>query len=191
MKNKFLKILIIIFSSILLGECKIEGDVEPMTSVKEIRKKQKEKKTYPVGEEFIFDNFAYKFSAVRAVKQLGGSLNNEKTNSEAVFYLIDFEIKNLKKQTITFLNSDFKIKDKKEREYEISNRGISALTMAGKQDLMLFQLQPGIKKRSTLVFELPIDSANQSLWLIVPKKGFFDTEKVLVELPIIKKRRKF
>lgn len=142
---------------------------------------EKKDKTYSVGERFILGNFAYKINATEFTPSIGKTFGRE-VSEGGIFYLIEFEIENVGQKTDVVLSSDFKIKDEQGRTFTPSSRATTALSMSGLSDMMLSQLQPGIKKTSVTAFELPFNALEDDLYLVVPKKGLFSSGTVMVDL---------
>ena len=59
--------------------------------------------------------------------------------------------------------------------------------MSGKsKDLILSEIQPGLKRKMSTGFEIPEGAARNGLTLVIPEKGLLGTGKATVTLPRVK-----
>lgn len=149
----------------------------------EPKEQEQKNKFYEIGQRFKLGGFAYTIVDSKGMLSIGNRFTREKASDGAIFYLVEFEIENIQNETATVLSSDFKIRDQNGRTFEPSTKAASTLAMSGKQDLLLSQLQPGIKKKSIVAFELPKSAVSKAVILVIPEKGLFSSGKVEVALP--------
>lgn len=142
-------------------------------------------KVYSMGERFELGGFAYRVLTAEATFRVGSSVFKAQASEGAVFCIVKFEIENMKQKTDVVLSDDFKIKDSRGRIFMTSSRVTMPLSAGGKEDFIMSQLQPGIKRKSVSGFELPINALDGDLFLVIPEKGMFSAGNVEVKLPDI------
>jgi len=104
-------------------------------------------------------------------------------SDSAAFLIVRYEIKNEATTAKTVSTIDFTIVDYKNRQYKPSSAAISELTLNQGADFLLSELQPGIAREGVQAFELPIDSFDEDLTLVVPEKGWLSSKKTSVIIP--------
>lgn len=133
----------------------------------------KERKVLKVGQKFRLGDFTYKILGYSNAYELGGGYSHTLPSSGAMFFLVQYEITNEGKRTQTVMCDDFLIRDSQGREFSPSSKGTTALIMSERdQDLVVRELQPGLCRIATTVFELPFKALSDKLVLIVPEKGW-------------------
>jgi hypothetical protein len=161
-------------------------DVAPVnTAARTAVPEQKEapQKQLQLGERFQLGDFAYVVNKVTARKSVGGQFVNEKASDGAIFLIVDYTIENLGRETETVLTDDFKIRDSQGRTFSPSSDANTALAMSGKsKDLIVSQLQPGLKKNMSTAFEVPEEAAKAGATLIIPEKGFLGSKSAEIAL---------
>jgi hypothetical protein len=140
-----------------------------------------------VGDTFKLGGFAYTITDVEYVQSIGSRFMKTKASEGAVFVIVAFSIENLGKETETVLSDDFKMIDTEDRTFRASSGANTALAMTGNKDLLLSEIQPGLSKKSSTAFEVPLASAEEGLTLVIPEKGLLGTKEVRVYLPLLKK----
>lgn len=102
------------------------------------------------------------------------SLGNEfsSTQADGEFLIVRLLVRNESKETRTIGASQMEIIDSAGREFHTSSEGGTALVMSGDKsaEYILTEVQPGLEKRISIVFDVPPGSKN--LKLKVPSGGF-------------------
>lgn len=134
-----------------------------------------------MGEKIQLGKFAYVVSKVSKARSVGNDFVNAKASDGAVFLVVDYTIENLGKETETVLTDDFQIVDKQGRTFKASSDANSALAMSGGKDLLLSEIQPGLKRQMRSAFEVPEIVVKEGAKLVIPEKGW-GSGKVEIEL---------
>jgi hypothetical protein len=155
------------------------GGVTSASCVPPAKKPQQPK----LGDEFTLGDFTYWVKSIEVVNTVGSEFVHKEASEGAKFVLVHFAIRNNTNSTETVLTDDFKIEDAKGREFRSSTEANTTLGMSqpGK-DLLLTELQPGLKKTTVTAFEMPDDALKGGLTLVVPEKGILGTGSVRVTL---------
>ncbi len=166
-----------------------------------------------IGENFQIGDFSYIINSVKKTDHIGTSgldvfnalgSKTEKANMDAIiqaakqaglistddassFLIVNFKIKNEGKEASVISTTDFKIIDFKGRTFTTSAKATTELVMNESEDYLFSELQPGMSKKGIQAFELPKDSFDGKLTLIVPEKGFLGSEEVRVEIDLSEK----
>ena len=133
---------------------------------------------YEMGKEFRLGDYKYKVVSLEMRRQIGeqvlGSFTGEKASPGAVFVIVTYSIENCTKESQTVLSDDFKLMDAQGRTFDTSSKVSTALLMHTEdKDFILSELQPGIPRQMQQGFEVPNESLESNLALVVPKKGLF------------------
>lgn len=180
--NMFYVIIILII--MLTGCCcpppsQISEGQNKTISTSNSKKKKPEKKVYKLNESFTHGDFCYKITQVTKTNRVGNEYSGQKASEGGVFIVLNFTEENLSKETKTVFSERFLLIDNKEREFRSSSKGTTALTLySGDKDFLLSEVQPGIKHKSAIVFEVPEDSKG----LTVKIPGGWSTEDVYVNV---------
>jgi hypothetical protein len=136
-----------------------------------------------LGDEFTLGDFTYWVKSIEVVNAVGSEIVHKEASEGAKFVLVHFAIRNNTNSTETVLTDDFKIEDAKGREFRSSTEANTTLGLSqpGK-DLLLTELQPGLKKTTVTAFEMPDDALKGGLTLVVPEKGILGTGSIRVAL---------
>jgi hypothetical protein len=152
-----------------------------------------------IGESFRLGDFSYTITSVRKTNHIGGSdfesalvdafaqglqkeLGEEPSNDSAVFLIVRYRIKNEGTEAAVVSTTDFTIVDAKGRKFTTSSDATSELVMNQGADFLLSELQPGIGSDGVQAFQLPNDSFDGELILVVPEKGFLSSGEKRVKL---------
>ncbi len=177
-------ILLIILIIMLTGCCcpppsQISESKSNTTSTTNSNEKKPEKTVYKLNDVFTHGDFRYKITEVSKTNKIGNKYSVVKASEGGVFIIVNFTEENLSKETKTVYSERFLLIDNKEREFRSSSKGTTALAMSSaNKDFLLSEVQPGIKHKSVIVFEVPEDSA--ALTIKIP--GGWSTEDVYVKL---------
>jgi hypothetical protein len=102
------------------------------------------------------------------------------SSDSGVIVVVQYKIKNVGIESEVVSTSDFKVRDSKGRTFNPSSDATTALQED--RDFLLTELQPGISRDGVQAFEVPKESLDGSLTLIVPEKGFFSSGEKQVKL---------
>lgn len=103
-----------------------------------------------------------------------------KTSSICLF--VEYTIRNDGKTADVVSVTDFQIKDAKGRVFTPSSELTTKLAIEQDTDFLFKELQPGVKKKTGQVFELPSDSFDGKLTLVIPEKGMLSEGKAEVSI---------
>lgn len=165
---------------------KIVGMIEKELGVKntpKIADSSRGNSSISIGTPFRLGDFIYTIKKVQKRKQVGNQFYNFSAQDGATLLLVKYDIKNEGNETKTVMTDDFMLKDYKGRTFRSSSEGNTAYLMdGGKKDILVSEVQPGLKKEMASVFEIPNDSfSTNGLQLIVPEKGW-GSKKVVINL---------
>ena len=138
-----------------------------------------EKKMYKLNETFTHGDFSYIFTKITKTQVIVGEYNSERASEGGKFIIVNFTEENLSKETKTLYTDRFSLLDGKGREFRPSSEGNTALAFSSEdKDFLLSEVQPGIKHKSAVVFEVPEDASG----LILKIPGGWGEEDVRVKL---------
>lgn len=143
---------------------------------------KKVEKTYGVGDSVSIDNVTFKVNKVDSKTEIKS--NNEfvdPAKASGKFIILDVSIKNGQKDALTMDSSYFKLKTKDDTTYESSTDGNVLMVIPEKKQLFLEQLNPGIEKSGTIVFDVPKDLKLSDVYLNCAT-GFWGTKDVKINL---------
>jgi hypothetical protein len=150
-------------------------------SKSELKKPRNSKTDYSLGQEFVLGDYKYVVLRFQTFSKIGKFMV-AKASANASFVVVEYTIENMSNESKTVLSDDFKLKDTSDRTYKPSSDANTALLEDEDKDFLLSELQPGIPKKMKQAFEIPQSSIDNGLILIVPKKGFFKSGEVKVQL---------
>ncbi|MGM7637143.1 DUF4352 domain-containing protein [Bacillus sp. Hm123] len=175
--KKFMKIVAIVFGILIaigvigsLGEDKSaseDGESQTLATEEKVNEKDtkdKESKTFNVGDEVKVGELAYKVTNVTATNEIKSDnqfIESAKTDGQ--FILVDIEAVNNDKKARMVDSNMFKVKDNSGREFEPTSDSEVMMAVEGAMDFFLQDINPGISKKGKVVFELPQDSSSYSL----------------------------
>lgn len=134
------------------------------------------------GQPFKLGNFTYNIKGASVHKSLGNRFSKETPSPGAVFVVVSFTERNDGNETSTGMGSPIEIHDSTGRQYQTSSRVETALMMAGGNHEILPQLQPGITREGQAGFEIPQESANAPVNIVVKERGIFGTGQIAVPM---------
>lgn len=136
-----------------------------------------------VGDRFVLGDFAYIISGAQARTSVGNQLVKEEASEGALFIVVSYVIENLGNAPATVVSDDFLLVDAKGRQFKPSSHANTALAMSGgRKDLLLSELNPGVKRTVKTAFEVPEAAVGAGLKLVVPEKGLLGSKTVEVAL---------
>ena len=106
------------------------------------------------------------------------------TDDASSFLVVNYKIKNEGKEASVISTTDFKIIDTKGRTFTTSAKATTELVANESEDYLFSELQPGITKAGIQAFELPKDSFDGRLTLVIPEKGILGSKEVRVEIDL-------
>lgn len=140
-------------------------------------------KLYTLNEPFKLGDFLYNVKKVTARRSVGNQFMREKASEGAIFLIVEYTIENQGKETATVMTNDFKIVDSQQRTFQPASNANTALAMSGKsKDMLLAQVQPGLKKTMMTAFEVPEPAVKAGVTLVIPEKGLFGAGKASIAL---------
>ena len=115
-------------------------------------------KEFSTDEEIIAGNFRWKIVQFSKAKEIGqdlmGTFFGVKANG--IFLIVDVEVENTGKSAEYLIDSFLKLIDEQDREF--SPNSVSAFYLKPEGSALLFeQINPGIKKKGKIVFDVPED----------------------------------
>lgn len=161
-----------------------EGDQSPAGGSETKQAFENEAPAPKIGDTFTLGDFAYSIISIEVRKRIGNDMFNEEASSGASFVIVHSLMRNDGNETETVMTEDFRIVDKKGREFSPSSRVNTTLSMLIEdKDLILTELQPGIVKNMTTGFEVPDDVVENGFTIVIPEKGLFNSGTV--EIPVL------
>lgn len=157
-------------------------DASTKSRMSYLREEAKRPRQPGLGEEFTLGDFAYVVKSVGVRDAVGSGYSRKRASEDARFVVVDFSIRNDGNRTKTVMTDDFRIVDARGREYRPSSEANTALAFSRGKDLILSELQPGLKKSTSTAFEVPQDVANGEFTLVIPEKGLFGSKSVRIAL---------
>ena len=143
-----------------------------------------EEKKIGLKTPFRLGDFTYTVDSIQTKKSIGNQFVNHKAQEGATLLIVKYTLANEANETKTVLADDFILRDFKGREFRPSSEAATAYAMSGgSKDLLLGEVQPGLKRKMTSVYEIPLESTQKTgLILVIPEKGMFSSGKVEVNL---------
>ncbi len=142
----------------------------PLTSeeAKRLKAIVEEEKKPTLKKDFKLGDFTYNVKSVSIETSVGNGYAEKQASEDARFLVVEYTIRNDSDATATVQTGDFRIIDAAGRAYRPSTEANLAL---GK-DFLISEVQPGLKKKLRVAFEMPTESANGVVTLVIPEKGF-------------------
>jgi len=135
-----------------------------------------------VGDNIPLGNYQYVIQSIVLADHVGKNPYLRKKASEnATFLLVKYTIENTSNETAAVMANDLNIRDTKGRSFRPSTAATQAFALDSEIDLMLSELQPGIPKKQTAVFEVPSSELHR-LDLVIPEKGLGGSGEVVLPL---------
>lgn len=158
-----------------------------------------------IGESFRLGDFSYTITSAQKMNHIGGSdlegalidalaqglqkelgLQNQPraqpSGDSAVYLVVRYRIKNEGSESAVVSTTDFTVVDAKGRKFTTSSDATSELVMNQGADFLLSELQPGIGSDGVQAFQMPRNSFEGELILVVPEKGFLSSGEKRVKL---------
>ncbi|MFM6453098.1 MAG: DUF4352 domain-containing protein [Planktothrix sp.] len=125
----------------------------------------------------LVDQTIHIVDEIERKRTIYGVLGNH-TTASGEFIIIRLIVRNDSKKTRTISASMITLIDHEDRQFSTSSEGATALTMSGDEtaEFLLTEIQPGLEKRITIVFEVPLTS--KDLKLQIPS-GIFGKSTIL------------
>jgi Domain of unknown function (DUF4352) len=122
-----------------------------------------------LNEQFSLGNYSYKITSVRVAKALGSEFDRQRASDGAIYFVVNFLIRNDGKQTEETDPNDFRLRDGQSREFSPDSRA----TMTVSSDFILRELHPGVFKKAAVAFEVPEEVIKTNFKIVIPEKGLF------------------
>ncbi len=135
-----------------------------------------------LGQDFKLGDFTYNVKSVQVVDAVGNGFAAKRASEGAEFVLVKYVIQNDANETRTVMTDDFRIVDAQSREFRPSSDANTALAMSGNKDLIVSEVQPGLKRNMVTAFEMPDVAAKGTFTLVIPEKGLLGTGSVRITL---------
>ena len=120
-----------------------------------------------LNEQFSLGNHSYKITSVRVAKALGSEFDRQRASDGAIYFVVNFLIRNDGKQTEETDANDFRLRDGQGREFSPDSRA----TMTVSTDFILRELHPGVFKKAVVAFEVPAEVIKANFKIVIPEKG--------------------
>lgn len=143
-------IALMLVVGVLLGCCG-ENSEEPSKEVQTVSKNQ----ILKVGE------VEWKVLEVKKQKVIKGEFDSTKANG--AFVIVKLKATNKGKETGTIDSAQLKVMDQKDRSFESSTEGSTAILMQDKEEIFLKQVHPDTAVTGYAVFDVAKDSKNLKL----------------------------
>jgi TPR repeat protein len=112
----------------------------------------------------------------------GSAEINEAIKNSPVCVFVEYSIRNDGATAHVVSVADFHIDDAKGRHFSPSSALTAKLAMEQDADFLFKELQPGVRKSTGQIFELPSDSFDGKLTLVIPQKGFLSKGRAEVSI---------
>jgi hypothetical protein len=128
-------------------------------------------------EAGMVDKVAYAIERIEKAPSIGNEFSS--TQADGVFVIVRLITVNTDKETHQVTTAMMKLQDSKDREFDTSSKGTTALVMSGDQtaDLGMAEVQPDTPKRFSLVYDVP---QNASGFKIKIPSGTFSLDQDLI-----------
>ena len=130
----------------------------------EKKEEKPETKAYAIGEMVEVGNLGYKVLNVKSTNEIKSDnqfIESAKTNGQ--FVIIEIEAFNNDTEARMVDSNMFKVKDGQGREFDPTNDVDISMLIESSMDFFLQDINPGLSKTGTLVFELPADATSYTL----------------------------
>lgn len=145
-------------------------------------KKEEEVKTVSVGETATVADVGFTVSNVKTTEVIDpGNQFVDPAKASGKFVIMDVKIDNGQKEALTIDSSFFKIKTADGTKYEPSTSTDVTMAMDLDSSFFLTQINPGLSKSGTIVFDVPKD-LDLSKAVLYCQTGFFGTESIEITL---------
>ncbi|GAE94071.1 phage protein [Gracilibacillus boraciitolerans JCM 21714] len=161
-----------------------EGDNQESDDVAEkTDETEDEVTTAGVGDTATIADVAFTVNNVETTTEIStGNEFIEPATTSGQFVMIDVTIKNDKKESITIDSSFFKLIGAEGTEYDPSTDGNVMMNTNPESDFFLTQINPGLEKTGTVVFEVGADF-NVADSILQAQTGFWGgTERIEINL---------
>lgn len=139
--------------------------------------------SYGIGKEATVADVGFTVTNVQETKVIeSGNQFIDNATTDGKFVLVNVSIKNGQKDALTILDSYFKIKvNGAEYDASTSSEVSMAMSVKNEDSFFLEQINPGLSKSGTVVFELPAD-ADVSKAVLQCQTGAWGTEMIDINL---------
>ncbi|UOQ83590.1 DUF4352 domain-containing protein [Gracilibacillus salinarum] len=135
-----------------------------------------------VGDTATIADVSFTVNSVDTTNEISaGNEFIEPATTSGQFVMVDVTIKNDKKESITIDSSFFQLLAADGTEYDPSTDGNVMMNTDPESDFFLTQLNPGIEKSGTVVFEVGADF-NVGEAALKAQTGFWGTESIEIGL---------
>ena len=135
-----------------------------------------------IGTPATISDVSFTVNSVEETKEIkSGNQFIENAVTEGKFILANVTVSNEKKESITISSSFFKIMTSDGVEYDPNTDGSVMMAMADEDDFFLEQINPGLSKTGTVVFEVG-ESLDLNTTVLKCQTGFWGTESVEINL---------
>lgn len=112
-------------------------------------------KAYVIGDRVVSGDIAYTVTKCETSPTLSNEYSS--TSSDGIFVILDMDLENIGKETITMTSNYVKLVDDQGRVFESDSD--SWMYIDSDSNILLKQLQPGLKTSGRIIFDVPIGGA--------------------------------
>lgn len=135
-----------------------------------------------IGTPATISDVSFTVNSVEETKEIkSGNQFIDNAVTDGKFILAKVTVNNSKKEAITISSSFFKIITLDEIEYDPNTDGSVMMAMSDEDDFFLEQINPGLSKTGTVVFEVG-ESLDLDTAVLKCQTGFWGTETVEISL---------
>lgn len=143
---------------------------------------KKDEKVISVGDTAKIADVAFKVKSVDTKTKIdSGNQFVDPAKASGKFVIMKVSIKNGQKESLTINSDYFKIKTKDGTTYDPTTDSDVMMVVSPDKQFFLEQINPGIKKNGTIVFDVPKDLKLSKSYLKA-QTGFWGTETVKIQL---------
>lgn len=135
-----------------------------------------------IGEKATVSNVGFTVNDVRTTKEIdSGNEFTENPTTDGQFVIVDVSIENNKDESITIDSSYFQLITDDGTTYDPTTDGAVTMAIDPDNEFFLQQINPGLSKSGSVVFEVAEDVDAESS-VLHAQTGFFGTESIEISL---------
>lgn len=138
-----------------------------------------------VGQRHVLGRFAYTVEEVFESTWAGSGMARVRPREGAAFVAVKYVLENLGGATATVQSNDAVLVDHQQRQFSVPSDTATALAMSGEKNLLLAEVQPGLKTKLKSIFEVPANVIKDDFFIAFPEKGLGGSKSLVIAVPAL------